>query len=142
MTGHAATLAELRERPLSVDEVLAAVGDDGSGGTVVFVGRVRDHDDGRTVTSLRYEAHPGAAAAIRQVVERVTAEPEVRRAAAVHRVGELAIGDAAVIVAASCAHRDDAFKAARRLIDEIKEQAPIWKLQRFADGGDQWVGSP
>ena len=135
-------LVALRTDPLSADEALASVGDDGSGGAVLFVGTVRDHDGGRAVTSLRYEAHPGAERILAEVTARIAAEPEVRRAVAVHRVGELKIGDIAVVVAVSCAHRAAAFGAARRLIDEIKATVPIWKLQRFDDGSDEWVGAP
>ena len=62
--------------------------------------------------------------------------------AAVHRTGELAVGDLAVVVAVSCAHRGDAFDAARSLIDTLKAEVPIWKHQRFADGEEEWVGSP
>lgn len=135
-------LAELREEPLSVDEVLQAVGDDGSGGAVLFVGTVRDHDGGRAVASLRYEAHPGAERLLGEVVARFADRPDIRRAAAVHRVGELKIGDIAVVVAAAAAHRGEAFDAARGCIDEIKSTVPIWKLQRFADGTEEWVGAP
>lgn len=135
-------LVALRDGALSIEEVLAAVGDDGSGGAVLFVGTVRDHDGGRAVSSLRYEAHPGAERIMAEVTARVAGEPGVRRAAAVHRVGELKVGDLAVVVAVSCAHRGEAFDAARRLIDEIKATVPIWKLQRFDDGSDEWVGAP
>jgi molybdopterin synthase catalytic subunit len=72
----------------------------------------------------------------------VAAGPEVIAVAAVHAVGDLRIGDLAVVVAASCAHRGDAFDACRRLIDDLKEQVPIWKHQVFADGGEEWVGTP
>jgi molybdopterin synthase catalytic subunit len=135
-------LVALRSDVVSVDEVLAAVGDDGSGGTAVFVGTVRDADDARRVLSLRYDAHPSAETVMAGVVRRIAAAPDVRRVAAVHRVGELAVGDIAVVVAAACGHREAAFIACRRLIDEIKAEVPIWKLQRFADGDDEWVGSP
>lgn len=135
-------LAALRSEPLSAGEVLAAVGDDGSGGAVLFVGTVRDEDAGRAVTSLRYEAHPDAERRLREVAQRVAETAGVRRAAAMHRVGELKIGDIAVITAVSAAHRAEAFEAARRLIDEIKAEVPIWKLQRFDDGSDEWVGAP
>lgn len=135
-------LVAVRSEPLSVDEVLGAVGGDASGGTALFVGTVRDTDGGRHVTALRYDAHPRAEAVMRSVVARIAADPAVHRVAAVHRVGDLAVGDVAVIVAAACGHRDEAFTAARRLIDEIKAEVPIWKLQRFDDGGAEWVGAP
>jgi molybdopterin synthase catalytic subunit len=135
-------LLAVRDVPLSVDEVLAAVGDDAAGGTVLFVGTVRDEDGGRSVADLGYEAHSSVEAVLRSVAEKVAADFPVRGLAAVHRVGDLAIGDIAVIVAVSCPHRGEAFDACRRLIDDLKATVPIWKHQRFADGSDEWVGSP
>jgi molybdopterin synthase catalytic subunit len=76
------------------------------------------------------------------VAEQVATDLPVCAVAAVHRTGELAVGDVAVVVAAAAAHRDEAFAAARRLIDDLKETVPIWKRQVFADGGEEWVGSP
>lgn len=134
-------LVGVRDTPLSVDEVLAAVADPAAGGTVLFVGTVRDHDDDRAVTELGYSAHPSAVEELRRVAEKVVADYPVRALAAVHRVGELAVGDAAVVVAVSCPHRGEAFEACRRLIDELKHTVPIWKHQRFADGTDEWVGA-
>ncbi|PSK97393.1 molybdopterin synthase subunit MoaE [Murinocardiopsis flavida] len=140
------TLAELRDTPLSLDEVVAAVGDPRSGGSAFFVGTVRDHDHGRTVRTLSYSAHPTAEAAMRRVMEKAaadigTADRAVWRAAAVHRVGDLAIGDPAVIVAVAASHREEAFTACRRIIDDLKAEVPIWKHQTFADGGAEWVGA-
>jgi molybdopterin synthase catalytic subunit len=144
MTGPAScvVLAEVRETPLDVAEVVALLDDSGSGGLTLFVGRVRDHDGGREVTGLEYEAHPAAAARLREVAERVAAEHDVARVAAVHRTGALAVGDLAVIVATTASHRGDAFAASRALIDTLKAEVPIWKLQRFADGTQEWVGAP
>jgi molybdopterin synthase catalytic subunit len=133
-------LAELRDQPLSVDEVLAAVADPGAGGTAVFVGTVRDEDHRRSVTALSYSAHPQAEDRLRTVMEKVAAECGVRAIAAVHRVGDLAVGDLAVVVAAACPHRAEAFEACRKLIDDLKAEVPIWKHQVFADGGTEWVG--
>ncbi|MFC1412052.1 molybdenum cofactor biosynthesis protein MoaE [Streptacidiphilus sp. N1-12] len=134
-------LLALRETPLSLDEVHAAVGDDHAGGTVLFVGTVRDHDGGKAVTALEYSAHPTAEAELRRVAEKVVADFPVVALAAVHRVGELTIGETAVIVAVSCAHRGEAFEACRKLIDDLKHTVPIWKHQRFADGEEEWVSS-
>lgn len=130
------------DAPLSVAEVVAAVTDPRAGGVAVFVGAVRDHDDGRAVISLAYSAHPRAEAELRRVAARVAERPDVIAVAAVHAVGDLAIGDLAVVVAASCAHRGDAFAACRQLIDDLKAEVPIWKHQAFTDGGQEWVGSP
>ena len=135
-------LVELRETALDASEVVDALGDATSGGLTLFVGRVRDQDGGRAVDGLDYSAHPTALERMRQVCERVAAEYDVHGIAAVHRTGPLAIGDIAVIVATSSAHRDEAFRASRALIDTLKAEVPIWKHQRFADGTDEWVGTP
>lgn len=135
-------LVELRETPLDATEVVDSLGDATSGGLTLFVGRVRDQDGGRAVDGLDYSAHPTALERMRQVCERVAEEYDVHGIAAVHRTGPLAIGDIAVIVATSSAHRDEAFRASRALIDTLKAEVPIWKHQRFADGTDEWVGTP
>lgn len=134
-------LLGVRDTPLSLDEVHAAVQDPAAGGTALFVGTVRNHDGGADVARLAYSAHPTAEAALRKVAARVAADFPVRALAAVHRVGELAVGDTAVIVAVSCAHRAEAFAACRRLIDDLKGKVPIWKQQSFADGTEEWVGA-
>ena len=135
-------LLALRDVPLDVAEVLAAVDDPRAGGVVSFTGVVRDHDGGRGVTELEYSAHPDAEAALRRVAEAVVADLPVHAVAAVHRTGLLAVGEVAVVVAASAGHRDQAFAAARRLIDDLKATVPIWKRQVFVDGDEEWVGTP
>jgi molybdopterin synthase catalytic subunit len=135
-------LLALRDTELSVDEVYQAIRDPEAGGIALFVGTVRDHDSGRDVRSLDYSAHPAAEAAMRAVAEKIAADLDIRGIAVAHRVGSLAIGDIAVIVGVSAPHRADAFEAARVLINEVKQQTPIWKHQDFADGTDEWVGTP
>jgi len=135
-------LLALRDTPLDVAEVLAAVQDPAAGGVVSFTGLVRDHDGGKGVTELEYVAHPAAAAALQAVAEKIAAELPVHALAAVHRTGLLAVGDIAVVVAASASHRDQAFAAARRLIDDLKATVPVWKRQVFTDGEQEWVGTP
>jgi molybdopterin synthase catalytic subunit len=133
---------DIREAPLSTDEVLGAVADPSAGGTVLFAGAVRDEDGGRSVVRLDYTAHPRALGDLRTVAEEVAAKHPVIALAVVHRVGELQIGDLAVVLAVACAHRGEAFEAARALIDDLKETVPIWKHQVFGDGGEEWVGTP
>jgi molybdopterin synthase catalytic subunit len=135
-------LVDIRDVPLSVDEVLAAVDDPGSGGTCVFVGTVRDVDHERAVKALAYSAHPSAVQRLRNVMAEVAARHPVRALAAVHRVGDLAVGDLAVVAAASAPHRGEAFDACRDLIDTLKQTVPIWKHQEFGDGSQEWVGLP
>ena len=131
----------LSDDPLSVDEITQVVVGSDLGGLVVFVGTVRDHDGGREVTRLDYSAHPLAAAELARVVTEVGASAPAAGLAAVHRVGELQIGDLAVIVAAACPHRAEAFDLARTLIDRVKAEVPIWKRQWFVDGTHEWVGA-
>lgn len=138
----AATLLGLRESALSVDEAIAAVMDPACGGVCVFVGVVRDHDRGQSVSELDYTAHPSALDRLEEVCQVVLQRTPGVRLAALHRVGRLTIGDIAVVVAAAAAHRDEAFRAARDLIDTLKSEVPIWKHQSFSDGGTEWVGLP
>lgn len=140
MTG-AVRLAAIRDTTLDLEEVLIAVEGTGTGGVVSFVGRVRDHDNDKEVRRLEYTAHPTALDRLRDVCSDVARRHDAD-VAVVHRTGLLEIGAVAVIVAASSAHRGEAFEAARDLIDTLKATVPIWKLQSFADGTEEWVGTP
>jgi molybdopterin synthase catalytic subunit len=135
-------LIAVRESELSLDEVRAAVADPAAGGIALFAGAVRDSDHDRGVSGLSYSAHPSAAGELRRVAEVVAEKYPVIGIAAVHRVGDLAIGDLAVVLAVSCPHRAEAFDACRDLIDILKASVPIWKHQRFDDGTAEWVGTP
>jgi molybdopterin synthase catalytic subunit len=135
-------LIDIRERELSIDEARAAVAGPGAGGIALFAGAVRDTDHDQGVTGLSYTAHPSAEAELRRVAEMIAEKFNVLGVAAVHRVGDLAIGDLAVVAAVACAHRGEAFDACRELIDVLKASVPIWKHQRFTDGSSEWVGTP
>jgi molybdopterin synthase catalytic subunit len=135
-------LVGVLEEPLDATSVHDALADDRAGGVTVFVGAVRDHDSGRGVTALSYSAHPTARQRLRDVCVAAAERHDVLGVAAVHRVGDLQVGDLAVVVGACAAHREEAFAACRWLIDELKATVPIWKHQRFSDGGSQWVGTP
>jgi molybdopterin synthase catalytic subunit len=130
--------AEIRDAALSVDEVVARVSHPGAGAVDVFVGRVRDENDGRAVTLLEYEAY--LPMALREM-QRIGAELERDgvRLAACHRVGALRVGELAVVCAASAPHRAEAFAACRALIDAIKHRVPIWKREHGPEGA-YWVG--
>ena len=136
-------LVDVRDTALSVDEVLRAVSDRHAGGIALFVGVVRDHTPeypGEQVTELEYTAHPTAREQLDAVARKVAVEHPGTALAAVHRTGDLAVGDLAVVVAASAAHRAEAFAACRALIDTLKEQVPIWKREAFRNGSHTWVG--
>lgn len=135
-------LAEVRDSPLSVDEVLDAVRHPRAGGIATFVGVVREHDRGQGVEALEYTSHPSAPRVLRELAERLGAGGDVIRLAVVHRIGHLVIGDVAVVVAVSAAHRGAALDVCHELIDAVKGTVPIWKHQIFADGSDEWVGTP
>lgn len=109
------------------------------GGVAAFVGLVRDHHQGRAVLRLEYSAYGPMAEA---ECARIVAEAEARWRVAIalqHRLGALAIGDAAVAVVAASAHRDDAFAACRHVIEEVKRRVPVWKREYYADGTVAWV---
>ncbi|GAB3394696.1 hypothetical protein GCM10027568_25730 [Humibacter soli] len=132
-------LATISEEPLDESAVRDAVGAESDGAVVVFLGVVRNHDGGRRVTALEYSAHPDAERFLYECCRRV-ADATGLRVAASHRVGELAVGDVALIAAVASAHRAEAFKACAELVDDIKAGVPIWKRQRFDDGTSEWVG--
>ncbi|GAB3132190.1 molybdenum cofactor biosynthesis protein MoaE [Tsukamurella serpentis] len=135
-------LTQLTERPIDLPSHEALVTRSESGAVVGFVGAVRDHDGGRSVTALDYSAHPTAARVLDEVVREQAARADGVRAIAVsHRVGELAIGDAALVVAVSADHRGAAFATCADVVDAVKAALPVWKHQRFSDGTDEWVGS-
>lgn len=149
----AVRVARITEQPLRVDPLLEAVNDPAVGGIVLFVGTVRDHDApagapahsapaSKPVRSLDYTAHPLAADRLREVAEHAAGVAGVRAVAVEHRVGQLAIGDLAVVIAVGAEHRGEAFDACRQLIDELKAGVPIWKEQTFSDGVSEWVGLP
>ena len=126
--------------PIDPAALLLEVSRPDCGGVALFLGKVRDHSEGRhDVTRLEYEAYPGLA---ENVMAEIAAEAEarfgVRALVAVHRTGTLGVGDIAVAVAAASPHREQALEGARYTIDEIKVRVPIWKKEVWA-GGEEWV---
>ena len=134
-------LAQVRDEPLSVDEVLGAVRDPDAGGVGLFVGVVRRHDHTKGVEALDYSAHPTAEAVLARTAEQVLRD-DVTAVAVTHRTGHLEVGDLAVVVAVSAPHRGPALEVCRELIDTLKTTVPIWKHQQVDDGSDEWVGLP
>jgi molybdopterin synthase catalytic subunit len=136
-------LLDVRDTALSVDEVLRSVADPGFGGIALFVGVVRNHtpeQPGVEVGALEYSAHPTALDELAAVAHEIAAGHPGTALAVIHRTGDLAVGDLAVVVAAAASHRSEAFAACRALIDTLKERVPIWKREEFRDGSHTWVG--
>jgi len=133
--------ARVDDTPITVDECTDAVGDATAGAVVSFAGVVRNHDEDRGVTWLRYSAHPSAQTVLEEVAREVALAHPGCRIAAAHRVGDLGIGDVALACAVASAHRAEAFAACAALVDQIKARVPIWKEQGFTDGSTEWVAA-
>jgi molybdopterin synthase catalytic subunit len=133
------TFARIGEQPLDVAQHLAAVDAPDCGAVVTFIGQVRDHDPDVVgpVAGIEYSAHPDAEAVLAKLV---AALPSEVRIAVSHRVGTLAVGDLALVACVASAHRDQAFRVSRELIESIKRELPVWKRQLQPDGTATWVG--
>jgi molybdopterin synthase catalytic subunit len=135
-----APLVALRDSTPSIDEAVAHVKHAGAGAVCVFLGTVRDHNDGRAVVKLEYEAYASMAVAeMTRIAQEIAVEIVGVRLAVLHRVGALSVGDIAVVCAASAPHRGEAYRACRALIDRVKARVPIWKREHGPDGA-YWVG--
>ncbi len=132
-------MIQLTNKPINPNDVLAQIGDDGTGGVVLFLGQTRDNSRGEKVIGLEYEAYESLA--LKQM-EKIEAEARqrwpVRAIVIVHRTGYLKIGEISVAIAVACAHRGEAFEACRFAIDTLKKTVPIWKKE-FRPDGSFWV---
>lgn len=125
---------------IDVGALQAALRDPRAGACASFEGWVRDHNDGRPVEGLHYEAYVELAQAEgATILDEALRRFDLVDAACVHRTGDLAVGELAVWVGASAAHRDAAFAACRWIIDEVKARVPIWKRERYAGGEADWL---
>jgi molybdopterin synthase catalytic subunit len=130
----------LSDAAIEVAPLRAALLAHGAGAYASFEGWVRDHNQGRAVAGLAYEAYAALAEAEgAKVLAEARAKFEIVEVACVHRVGELALGELAVWVGVSAAHREAAFAACRYVIDEVKARVPIWKRERYLDGDAGWL---
>jgi molybdopterin synthase catalytic subunit len=132
-------LALVTAEPIDEDALRSSVLTPAVGAVVAFSGIVRNHDDGRVIRSLDYQAHPDAERILAECCTRISAETGLAVAAA-HRIGSLQIGDVALFAVAAASHRREAFEACERLVEEIKHTIPIWKRQWLDDGASEWVG--
>jgi molybdopterin synthase catalytic subunit len=134
-------MIDIVSHPIDVAAVTAAASQARAGAIVTFVGATRDHNDGRRVTRLEYEAYPEMAIAeMKKIAAALRERWPIERAAIVHRIGVVPIGEASVVIAVSSAHRVAAFEACHFAIDRLKEVVPIWKKEHF-EGGEVWIGS-
>ena len=133
-------MIQLTHIPIDVAAIVESARRPSAGAVVLFLGTARDMTEGRPIRSLEYEAHPEMA---RQCLAELEAQARRRwplvECTMVHRLGELAVGEVAVAIAAAAARRQPAFEAAGWLIDRIKEVVPVWKRENWADGTSQWV---
>jgi molybdopterin synthase catalytic subunit len=130
----------LTDKPIILDELLAAVADPEAGAVCVFLGTTRNHNEGRQVKELEYEAYAGMAEKeLSGIADQARERWEIAKVGIIHRTGTVPIGSASVVIAVSAAHRGPAFEAARFTIDRLKEVVPIWKKEHF-EGGAVWIG--
>lgn len=132
-------LAAISDEPLDAATVENAVAGPEHGAVVVFSGVVRNHDGGQSVSALEYQAHPDAVRFLQKCCAEVAADSGLP-VAAIHRVGELVVGDIALVAAVASPHRAEAFATCGALVERIKAEVPIWKRQHFAAGTSEWVG--
>ena len=134
------TRAAIVDRPIDAAALLGEVASVASGATSLFLGTVRDVNDGRAVTGMEYTAYGAMAAReLMKIVTEATARFGGAAVVVEHRVGELALGDVSVAIAASHAHRGHALDATRFVIEELKRRVPVWKREHYADGTREWV---
>ena len=128
-------------KALDLQEPVSWVTDPGAGAIATFIGTTRDHNEGRRVIALEYEAYPEMAEKeLARIGEEAKKRWDIQRMAIVHRIGPVQISEPSVIIAVSAAHRDAAFQACRFAIEEIKRSVPIWKKEGF-EGGEVWIGT-
>src|SRR5215210_2278328 len=131
--------AELVDGPIDTGRVVAAVSAPGRGAVVVFLGTVRDHHAGRPVAKLTYSAYRSMAQeGLRRIVADLEASAPGMRAAIVHRLGEIPVGEASVVIAVASPHRAAAYEASRTALERLKAEIPIWKREHYADGEAEW----
>ena len=132
--------ADVVREPIDPVRVLSRVGSAEDGAVLLFLGVVRNHAEGRAVEGITYDAYEPMA---RDVLSAIAAEAAdllgTDRIAVVHRVGQLDVGECSAAIAVSSPHRDEAYRASRYVIEEIKRRLPMWKQERYADGREAWV---
>jgi len=140
LRGDDVTFTAIVREPIEPAQVLTLIGADQDGASLLFLGVVRDHNDGRSVGAVRYDTYEEMAAQVlSEIVEEAARAAGTDRVAAVHRIGELEVGEVSVAIAVSSPHRAEAYDASRYIIEEIKKRLPVWKKERYSDGAEVWV---
>lgn len=130
----------ITQDPIDTGEVLGLVGAAEDGAVLLFLGVVRNHNEGRGVVGIRYEAYQAMAERVLAEIAREAAERlGTDRIAVVHRIGELSVGETSTAIAVSSPHRAEAFDAGRYIIEEIKVRLPVWKEERYGEGDSRWL---
>ena len=131
---------QITPQPIDPSAVLAHVSTGTAGAVLLFLGTVRNENEGRPVRGMRYDAYSEMAERVlREIVDEAGSAFGIERLHAVHRTGELEVGDVSVAIAVASAHRDAAYQASRFVIEEIKQRLPVWKHEHYAEGGSRWL---
>jgi len=134
------TFSAIVREPIDPAHVLTLIGADQDGASLLFLGVVRDYNDGRSVGGMRYDTYEEMAAEVlSEIVDEAARSAGTDRIAAIHRTGELEVGEVSVAIAVSSPHRAQAYDASRYIIEEIKKRLPVWKKERYSDGAEEWV---
>lgn len=132
--------AWITAEPIGADTVLDCVAAPEHGAALIFLGIVRNHNEGRAVHGVHYEAYREMAERVLgDIVREAAAKVGDARVAAVHRVGELAVGEASIAIAVATPHRAEAFEACRYVIEEVKQRLAVWKQERYVSGDSEWL---
>ena len=134
----------ISKNPLDLQRILDESEDPSCGGLVIFSGTIRDHNEGKDVEGISYDAHPELASKVLEELEHeVLKKFDIKQCRLQHRIGHIGLGEPSVYVVTRSVHRADAFEAAKYAIDELKERAPIWKEEHYADGQKEFLkGQP
>jgi molybdopterin synthase catalytic subunit len=132
--------ADIQSHPIQITEAFQFIKDDSCGGTSFFMGTVRNHDLGKKVKSLEYEAYTEMCVKkINEFAQESFQKFKIQKLYCVHRIGQLNIGDISILIACSAHHRDAAFKATRFMIEKIKLDLPVWKKEHYEDYPSEWL---
>lgn len=139
VSGGQSSVSRLTEELIDVNAAEAAVRQDVAGATVIFIGAVRDHHRGKAVEKINYDAYrPMAESKLETLCNELSSEKDRTRVEIVHRIGEIAVGEASVVIAVSSPHREQAYQVSRLALERLKREIPIWKQEYYSDGGSAW----